>query len=101
MKKFVVTIIVSLGIVLAPLAHVEASTRVPAKKCASNWVINHPKSWTAKKCKRQGWYYERGMYPMYHSDTDSWTEIPYVLVYGPKGKLWVDTAGMYSSPNVR
>lgn len=103
-KKYVITIAIAVIILVIGGCMSSASAaknhkrHLPAKVCVKQWD-NH--GWKKQQCKRQGWYYERGMYPTYYPDTNTWVETPYVLVYSPTGRLRIDTAGMYSTPNVR
>lgn len=105
-KKFAITAILTIVLLFVIASCVSNSAQaasnhrhhVKAKVCAQQY-----KHWGSKKfkqCKKQGWYYERGSYPA-STETTPWTMVDYVLVYGPNGRLWVDTAGFYTYPNVR
>lgn len=96
MKKIIIAIAVAFGIAVAPVATAEAAHahHIKANVCAKQY--KHWGSPKFRQCKRQGWFYERGAYPV-TTETTPWTMAPYVLVWGPNGRLWVDTAGFYAS----
>lgn len=96
MKKIFLSICIALATVLVPIQTASASTRVSVKMCVSPNVYNHLHSTKARKCKRHGFYYEKGFYPA-STEYSPWVMIPYLLVYGPNGRIWVDTAGFYTS----
>lgn len=103
-KRIAIVIVLAIAVfgVIASCSAAQAAGmrhhHVKAKVCANQY-----KHWGSKKfkqCKRQGWFYERGSYPV-TTETTPWTMANYILVYGPQGKVWVDTSGLYSVPNIR
>lgn len=103
LKRITVAITMSIAAVLAVgVAPAQAAhhRHVAGKVCAQKWTYTHLHSWTAKQCRRQGFLYDVGTYPV-TTETTPWTMAPYVQVWGPQGRLWVDTAGFDSVPNIR
>lgn len=92
-KRFLVVLAMMGGTLFVATAPAEAA-RVPAKVCAQKWTYNHLSSWTARKCKRQGWFYDVGRYTEMDGSVVKWA-----LVVGPRGRVWVDTLGQLG--NVR
>lgn len=96
MKKISIAIVIAIAVVLGGGVASPASAahrHIKASVCAKQY--KHWGSPKFRQCKRQGWFYERGTYPV-TTETTPWVMAPYVLVWGPNGRLWVDTAGFYT-----
>jgi hypothetical protein len=89
-KRILVALSLATGALLMA-APSEAATVSP-QTCASPHTYNRPHSRIFHKCERRGWFYDVGSYV----ETDG-RVVHYALVYGPRGHLWVDTQGWYTS----
>lgn len=96
-KRFITALALALGTLSATgAAHAYADPELPqfsTPKCAKKWTYNHLRSPRARACKARGWFYEKGRYTETNGEVVRW-----ILVIGPKGKVWVDTQGYMEGP---